>query len=123
MSAVFWGGNPRKILDLWVEDYFELFASKEVLDEYQEIFDRLQKKYKTSNSSLWRLVLAHIRIISAKRLTKQVCEDPDDDIFLACAQAANAHYIVSGDKLLLKVKKFKTTEIVTIPSFLKIIRP
>jgi uncharacterized protein len=25
------------------------------------------------------------------------CSDPDDDIFLECAQAARAHYIVTGN--------------------------
>ncbi len=27
----------------------------------------------------------------------RVCSDPDDDIFLECAQAARAHYVVTGN--------------------------
>ena len=34
-------------------------------------------------------------------LTGPVCEDPDDDIFFACARAAKARIIVSGDRHLL----------------------
>jgi len=32
------------------------------------------------------------------------CADPDDDIFLECAQAADAHYLVTGN-----VKHFPAT--------------
>jgi predicted nucleic acid-binding protein len=27
----------------------------------------------------------------------RICSDPDDDIFLECAQAAQAHYLVTGN--------------------------
>jgi predicted nucleic acid-binding protein len=27
----------------------------------------------------------------------QACTDPDDDVFLECAQAAQAHYLVTGN--------------------------
>ena len=44
-----------------------------------------------------------------------------DDKFIECARAAGAHYIVSGDKHLLKVACYKKTQIVSVNEFLKLI--
>jgi len=40
------------------------------------------------------------------QLSEPVCEDPDDDMFIACAIASKSKVIVSGDKHLLNIKSF-----------------
>ena len=48
--------------------------------------------------------------------------DVDDQMFIDCAVAARAHYLVSGDKdHLLKLKKVAETEIVNVSDFLKVL--
>lgn len=42
-----------------------------------------------------------------------ILADPDDDHVLACAIAAQADYIVSGDRHLLALEQFKNITIVT----------
>lgn len=42
-----------------------------------------------------------------------VCRDPDDDNVLACAQAAETEYLVTGDSDLLELKKFREITILT----------
>jgi putative PIN family toxin of toxin-antitoxin system len=44
------------------------------------------------------------------------CSDPDDDIFLECAQAARAHYVVTGNLKDFPVK-WADTQIVTARQF------
>jgi len=39
-------------------------------------------------------------------LESQVCEDPDDNKFIACAIAAKVKAIVSGDKHLLDISGY-----------------
>ena len=46
-----------------------------------------------------------------------VCRDPDDDNILACALAAEADYLVTGDADLLPLHEFKGTSIVTPKDF------
>lgn len=46
--------------------------------------------------------------------------DPSDNIFLECAVASSANYIVSGDHHLLDLKKYKKIRIITAEEFLKI---
>lgn len=47
----------------------------------------------------------------------QACSDPDDDIFLECAQAAHAHYLVTGNQRHFPAK-WADTQIVTARQFL-----
>ena len=52
--------------------------------------------------------------------TVRACADPDDDIFLECAQAARAAYLVTGNTKHLPATG-RETQIVTARHFLEII--
>jgi len=55
---------------------------------------------------------------------KKLCvveEHSADNKFIECAQSANADYIISGDKHLLKVACYKKTQIVSVREFIQII--
>ena len=90
----------------------------EIIDEYEEIFVRLNKKYKTADPLVLTAILRQMKMFDAQALPKQVCDDIDDDKFLACVEASNASYIVSGDRLLLEVKEFFNCQIDTVSHFL-----
>jgi len=47
-----------------------------------------------------------------------VATDPDDDVFLRCAEVAEATYVVSGDRHLLELKAYANIPIVTVRDFL-----
>ena len=51
------------------------------------------------------------------KIVINVCRDPDDNKFIACAVDAKAIYIVSGDKDLLSVENYDEIEIVTARDF------
>jgi len=40
VSAFFWGGKPRKVLERVIEGIDELFFTKEILDEVVEVMGR-----------------------------------------------------------------------------------
>jgi uncharacterized protein len=44
--------------------------------------------------------------------------DPSDDMFLRCAVAAGAKYIISGDRHLLQLKSYKRIKILSPAEFL-----
>ena len=52
-------------------------------------------------------------VVSPATLTQPICRDPDDDAVLACAKAAQADLIVSGDQNLLVLQAFEGIPIVT----------
>lgn len=47
----------------------------------------------------------------------RICRDQDDDHVLACAVAAKADYLVTGDADLLDIKRFRHVRIVTPRDF------
>ena len=51
-----------------------------------------------------------------------VCRDPDDDKFISCAIDGQCYYVVSGDKDLLTLKKYRHVKIVTVSEFLELLQ-
>ena len=102
MSAVFFGGLPFKILQAWRDGKVQLAVCPEILAEYREVALRLNEKYEGVDVlPLLDLVAIHSHLVQVAALPEPVCDDPDDDIFIACALATRARTIVSGDKHLL----------------------
>jgi predicted nucleic acid-binding protein len=54
-----------------------------------------------------------VDLVTAPALSLTVCRDADDDAVLACALAARADLIVSGDKDLLVLQAFQGIPILT----------
>jgi predicted nucleic acid-binding protein len=52
-------------------------------------------------------VIRNAEVHAAPPLPEAVCEDPDDDNFLACPLASESIVVVSGDKHLLKVSGYR----------------
>ena len=117
ISAVFFGGEPRRILESVLQKEFDAFATTEIVEEYQEIVDEMidRKQGKLRKDILFPLIKS-LNIITAKSKV-EICRDPDDNKFLGCAKDSGALYIVSGDKDLLVLKKFIKTRIVTAREF------
>lgn len=52
---------------------------------------------------IFNMILSRSKLVLTKKLPQQICDDPDDDKFIACAIASNTKLIVGGDKHLLKI--------------------
>jgi predicted nucleic acid-binding protein len=61
--------------------------------------------------------------VTARQLNAQVSRDADDDAVLACALAARADLVVSGDDDLLSLKSFNGILIVTVAQAVKGFNP
>lgn len=59
-------------------------------------------------------------VVKPTKRINEIKDDPSDNKFLEAAIAGNADYIVSGDKHVLKLKKFKDILIVTPAEFLEV---
>ena len=91
MSAIFFGGVPFDVLNAWHDGEFELVVSDAVMEEYREIAARMKAKFPSIEPERWmRYIEEHATVVPAVPLVAQVCEDADDDVFLACAVTANA---------------------------------
>lgn len=118
-------GNPRKIIDLWKKEEIILCINKEILHEYIEVLARLGLSNEPEFEELIDLFKKKVNMLffSNAPSINSVCDDPDDNKFLECASAADAAYIISGDKHLLKLIQFKEIKILNPKDFLAIINP
>lgn len=119
ISAVVFGGKPRKILSLIIEGRLTLCLSKAIIDEVLEI---LEKKFKYTQKML--LAIEHelelvAFVIEPDIKIEYITEDEDDNKILECAVTAGCEYIVSGDRHLLSIGKFKLIEIKSVSDFLR----
>ena len=117
ISAVLWKGPPDQVLSLARSGRISIYASRALLDELSEVI--LRPKFAVQVSRTGRTVdalLSDYRRLTLRarnsQLTKRISRDADDDAVLACALAAKAELIVSGDDDLLSLKMFRGIEIV-----------
>jgi hypothetical protein len=117
----FFGGKPRKIIDLWKKGEISICISDEILDEYVEVLHRLGLKNQEELKELLSLFSENVNIYFTKETPKLniVEKDPDDNKFIECAVVLDASYIITGDKALLTIKSFQKIKILNPQQFLE----
>ena len=118
VSAILWGGTPRKLFDLVDVGQITLFTSIELLRELTGILsrDKFAEKIATSGQSIDQIVdgyAAYAEIVRPAD-TPRIAPDPDDDVVIGTALAANAEMIVTGDKPFLSVGRWQEIDLVTV---------
>jgi len=116
----FFGCNPRRIIDLWIEGGITICLSKDILDEYVDILlrmgldkgkelDELLNLFSHGFNSLFTANPTCINIIS---------DDSDDNKFIECAVGLDADHIISGDKHLPYLREYCGIKISSPRNFL-----
>jgi len=119
ISGLLWQGAPRQILDLARSGSISLFTSPELLAELEDVLGR--KKFAArlgaAQVTVDELVYGYAALaktIRAAKIEPVIKADPDDDKVLACAVAAKADIIASGDSHLLDLKEHEGIRILTV---------
>lgn len=116
----FFGGNPRKTVDLWKTGLITLCISQPIINEYVEVLRRLGLQDEREMEELLDLFANGFHsIFTAKTPQLHVVEDdPDDDKFIECAVALKADCIISGDKSLTAIQEYMNIKIINPKDFL-----
>jgi putative PIN family toxin of toxin-antitoxin system len=117
----FFGGNPRKIIDLWKNEKIKLCLSNAILDEYVDVLRRIGLKEEDELEELLSLFSRGFNIVFTTKTPKIkiIKNDPDDDKFIECAVALKAQTIITGDKEVLAIKEYMGIRILTPQKFLE----
>jgi|SRR3989339_1072202 len=117
-------GTQAKLIKFAMEDKFQLIFSAPIFQEIRDVLERprIKKYLKVTQNEINRFFYnIYIKCIFVKlsEIFRVVRNDPDDDIIIATAIEGNADYIISGDKHLLDLKKFRGIKILNANDFLK----
>jgi len=123
ISSFFWGGNPRTIVERVIAGKDELFVTKEILDEIENVVGR--PKFHASKNEIDYFINSIEEIgnkITPKKRITNGSRDKSDNKYIDCAITANVDYIVSGDIHLLELKEYGKIKIVTVKDYLGIVQ-
>src|SRR5262249_44400901 len=100
-----------------------LFTTGELLAELQEVLARpkFAERLKRVGVCANELVVAYAAlatVVQPATIDPVIADDPDDDAVLACAVAAQADRIVSGDPHVLQPKEYRGIRSPTAPQLL-----
>ena len=118
VSGLLWPSPSRQVLDRARLGTIELFTSPSLLLELEDVLrrDKLAGRLKLVGSTPRKLLLSYstlARIVVPQEISPVIEQDPDDDAVLACAVAARAEAIISGDRHLLSLGRFQAIRIIT----------
>jgi putative PIN family toxin of toxin-antitoxin system len=115
-------GLQRTVLLLAMTRPARWYISVPILSEYRIVLSRPEFDIrKRLQQSFLQVIEDRSRLVSPWHQFR-VRSDADDDIFLKCADAARADYLVTGD--LLHFPRFwKQTKIITSREFVMLIAP
>lgn len=122
ISALNFPGNERMVLELALRGRFQFFLSFFILEEVAGV---LTRKFGWDGERTARAIqtLEHAAIVIEPPRLEEVIEGghPDNRV-LECAVAANADYLVTGDRRhLLPIGEHQGTTIVNAPRFLSLL--
>ncbi len=116
----FFGGIPRKIIDLWKNGKIILCLSQEIVDEYFEVLIRLGVDPREIKELLKLFAENYYSIFTAKTPKLSVVrDDPDDNKFIECAVALDCKVIISGDKHLRSIRRYIDIDIFSPREFIE----
>jgi len=122
VSGLLWRGMPWVVMRMAESGAVELCVAPAMLVELAEVlsYERFQPRLEQLGLTPAELVAYVVNLASIFEVPEGdtiVVADPDDDVFLHCAIAARASYIVSGDHHLLDLTEYAGIPVLTIREF------
>jgi putative PIN family toxin of toxin-antitoxin system len=118
VSGLLWHGNPGKLIDAAHAGSVILYGTAPLLAELHGVLGR--EKFAThlqvrglSATQIFEGYAALTTVVVPAIIPPVILADPDDDAVLACAIAAKADLVVSGDPHLLELEHYQSIPIVT----------
>jgi putative PIN family toxin of toxin-antitoxin system len=124
LSGLLWGGVPGQLIDAAERQRVELASSTALLAELQGVLSRPKFAAQFAKRGLttadvfdgYAALVVNVSPLSTPRVVER---DPDDNHVIACAVAAKADAIVSGDRHLLDLRQHQGIAILTAAEAIK----
>jgi putative PIN family toxin of toxin-antitoxin system len=120
ISALLFSGVSSKLVSLWQNGLITPLLSRPILDEYLRVlsYPKFELSEKEIKELIQEEILPFAEVVRPKRRLRVVRRDPSDNKFLECAVAGKASVIISGDKDLLSLGRYRRVRIQSPAQFL-----
>jgi uncharacterized protein len=121
VSALLFTGTSSELVPLWQKGVITALLSRVILDEYLRGLS--YPKFQLSEDEIKGLIqeelLPYVEVVNPRSRLRVVKRDPSDDKFLECAVTGKAEVIISADKDLLSLGRYRRIRIQTPAQFLE----
>lgn len=122
ISAFGWDGRPETVVRLMEQRRIVNYMTSAIFAEIQRVVAYPKLKFSSSlQAKILEFVFTWSKVVQPAEGIVVVADDPDDDMFIACAVAASASVIVSGDPHLLALGSFRNIRILAPAQFLELL--
>jgi uncharacterized protein len=121
-GLVFRRGKPHQLLRMALDGVVSMIVSQAIIDETTGV---LARKFGASIDDIAEakaIIADAARTITPTVQLDVVKEDPPDNRILECAVTAGADYIITGDKDLLRLRRYDSINIITVSEFLELLQ-
>lgn len=116
--------TPGTILYLWFKRSFELITSDPLITEVERSLSKPFFVGRIDPSDL-TLALAALREDAIRTdittSVSSIATHPEDDLVLAAAISAQAHFLVTGDSMLQRLEHYQSVQIISPRDFLTLL--
>jgi len=114
------GGNAERAYVRAIDGGFKLYTSIAILTE---LANKLDEKFGWEKHKIEHLIksISSLAIVFKSKPWLHVLSDEPDNRILECALDASAEFIVTGDKHLLKLQAYESTEIIRLSTFISML--
>ena len=117
ISGIGFPGKQRQMLLLTLTGQVESVTSAVLLAEFEDVVNKKFPKLRNESEKTVRKIRRKFIIVSPK-VSVNVSRDEDDNRVIEAAMEGDCDYIITGDKDLLDLVKYKNIKIVSADQFL-----
>jgi putative PIN family toxin of toxin-antitoxin system len=122
VSGLLCTGETSKVVRLWQDRKIIPVISRETFEELRTVVQ--YPKFGLNRQEIRDLIefeiLPYFEVLDVVQKIQNVCRDPEDDKFIACTISAGVDYLVTGDRDLSDMKRYKNIRILTIAEFISL---
>jgi putative PIN family toxin of toxin-antitoxin system len=120
ISSLLFKGKAREAYDLVIANA-ELYISDFIVSE---LSDKLHSKFSVPSKTVREIIASILSVadnIPATTPLPKICRDADDNYILQFCDTIAADFLITGDKDLLILKSYKSTQIISPTDFMKLV--
>ena len=124
ISALLFEGELSRLVVQWQLGVFTPVISKETFEELETVlsYPKFHLSDKEKRLILTEEILPFFEVVEVREKIEGICRDRADDKFISCALSARAEVIVTGDKDLMVIGRYRSVKVLSPSAFLKMVK-